>query len=264
MPRSEPATILAVLLLLPLVGAGCRATGGASSGGAGGEDAEERADELRDKRREVELKRLELNLARIDGENDLANARDDLAEAALALTEAQQALALFREKERALALGDAENDLAGTRQRVIEERADLEQVVRSYEQDDYADGIEEIVLSRHRARLELAERGLAIQEAQFSLLGEHELPRKERALVEELAAAQRAHREAEHALAHQKLEARMTLMRLEHELDALREELDELEPGSGGPRSAIEEDDAGDPPLEPKEPQSPDSLTEGT
>jgi chromosome segregation ATPase len=264
MSRSEHALILCFALFLPLVGTGCRTTGAATAGDGGGDEAEERADELRDKRREVELKRLELKIAELDGENELENAREDLAEAARALDEAQQALALFREKERALELADAENDLSGARQRVVEERADLQQIELAYGAGDYADGVEEIVLARHKARLAIMERNLALGEEKLALLSAHELPLKERSLVDELRGAQRAHREAEHALAHQKLESKLSLMSLEHELDELREELAELEPEGAAAQSAVDDGDVGDPPLQPKEPPPPGTRTEGT
>jgi hypothetical protein len=243
-----------------LAGTGEARAGSERPGGKDGGDA----DELRDKQHELEHTRMELELARMDAANGSLEAKEELADAERGLEEAQIALTAFRERERALQQDEAEQELDDARLRVELQRQELDEVIAQYKGDEYAASAKELVVYRERKRLELAERGVALQERKLSLLTEHELPAKDHVLARAVDQAREKRRQARAAVAHDGLEGRLEVLKLEHEVDGLEREVREL---GGDPAAAGAGDKAGKKakaktPKKKKPPEKPDEPDE--
>ena len=191
-------------------------------------------DKIRDKTRELEKKeralhlaQLELKVSRQDADADGRKQEFDLEVAALALEEVEKELALFRDVERPMK--EAERRLAVDRaqRRLHEARTDLAGIRAIYEEEPEASAKDEIIL-RHERDVEFAERSLGIQEKRSTLALENEDLRRERELGAKLSKAQRTLEAAGGSKERARIKGEIGVLRKEHALVELEEELEDL------------------------------------
>lgn len=161
---------------------------------------------------ELELARMELELASMEGERETQECKRKLDEARRELDETRRAMEHFRTKlPRELA--DKQLDLDRSTQGKLEAEQELREMEATYAKDQFATDTKELVLMRHRRRVEFAARGLELAQAAFDDLKAVELPRREREHEKKLRDAEAEVRDAEFALVRKELGLRMELAR---------------------------------------------------
>jgi hypothetical protein len=112
-------------------------------------------------------------------------------------------------------------DLDRSIQGKTEAEQELREMEATYAKDQFATDTKELVLMRHRKRLEFATRSLELEQAEFNDKKSVELPKREREHEQKLRDAEAELRAAEFAAAKQKLATQMELARKRWELSLL-------------------------------------------
>jgi len=161
---------------------------------------------------ELELARMELELAGMEAEREVQECKRKLEEARREVDEARRAMEHFRAKSPR-ELAEQQLDLDRSVQAKTEAEQELREMEATYAKDQFATDTKELVLMRHRKRVEFSSRGLELAQAEFSDLKSVELPRREREHEKKLRDAEAELREAEFALVRKELGNRMELAR---------------------------------------------------
>ncbi|MBM3991389.1 MAG: hypothetical protein FJ298_10350 [Planctomycetes bacterium] len=201
-----------------------------TSGAPASAEAKARAKARKAEKRahELELARMELDLAKLESERELQECKRKLDEARRELDESRRALEHFRTKlPRELA--DKQLDLDRSTQGKLEAEQELREMEATYAKDQFATDTKELVLMRHRRRVEFAARGLELAQAAFDDLKAVELPRREREHEKKLRDSEAEVREAEFALVRKELGQRLELARKRWAVSELERPDDDLE-----------------------------------
>ena len=180
----------------------------------------------------LKLEKAELSMAHSEHRHEVAIGK---AEVELELT--VRRLETYNERNVPSRLAWTELHLRGAEDRVNEAREDLEQLERTYsEEEEFADQTKEIVLERGRRRLERSQRDLELRHADAETLKEATIPieRREHELRVENAeqSLRRTRENVEPGMIDQRIaliNAEGEIIRIEHEIDDLREEMEEAE-----------------------------------
>lgn len=194
-----------------------------SGNGAAQKDDDGGAKELQAKLDKAGIK---LEIARLDAANGEAAAARSVEAAELEADLAAMALANWRDV--LLPLETAAGDLAldRSRQRVKESKEELDELEKMYAQEEFADLTKELVLTRGRAQLEMAQRDLALTEKRSAQSRSFDWPRRERELAEKVASTKRSLEEAQARSAKGALERKLALLEAEEAVTKAREELE--------------------------------------
>lgn len=212
----------------------------AESEGASGSDeeaakaAKRRKEKARDKAREVERKeralhvaQLELKVAKRGADQAAAEHEWKLARAAEELEQAERALEVYREVEKPMLVADRALQLDRAKRRLRDARQDLEGILAIYVDEPEASAKEEII-ARYESDVELAERGLALQEQRNAHAREATDAAREVALRSAVAKAERSLVRERSEKEQGRVQGELELLRKEHALVALEEELEDL------------------------------------
>ncbi len=177
-------------------------------------EAESRAKARKAEKRahELELARMELELAGKEAERELQECKRKAEDARRELDEARRAMEHFRVKSPR-ELADKQLDLDRSAQGKIEAEQELREMEATYAKDQFATDTKELVLMRHRKRVEFATRGLDLAQAEFNDVKLVDLPRREREHEQKLRDAEAGLRNAEFAVVREELGNRMELAR---------------------------------------------------
>ena len=163
-----------------------------------GDSAKKRRDRLRKKQDELPGKehalhvaQLELKIAGKKGEESAAAAEWGVEKARRLFEEAERSRETFETLERTVIEEKRDLDLSRAERRLLEEQADLEGILRIYEDEPEASAKDEII-ARHRRDVEFAERSLAIARRKAELDTEREIAARTREIQLEIDSAQRA------------------------------------------------------------------------
>lgn len=238
---------LVVLLPLCLVAPACSTFHGADSkdsapdktvapatdAAKGAEDStddekESTAEKVRKAEFALEVARTDLKIARQECQAADRKQKDDLDEAEYGVAKSKEALDTFQKTAKPLELGKLQLSLDRGAQGVEETRQELEEIMSMYKKEDFAALTKELVISRHKKRLEFAKLGLEMDRTAASVTRDVELPRKERDLDLELKKAEAALREARAAGAKLADENELKLKKAERAVDDAQRELDKL------------------------------------
>lgn len=247
------SVLLVSWLSMPFVGSSCTAiaTGVPESAsadkGAAAEDAQ--ADQKSDaakarakarkaakREHELSLARVELEIAEIEVRSDELEANLKLEDARRELEEARRTLEHFRARKMPRELEDGRLDLDRATQSRTEAEQELKEMEETYAKDQFAKDTKELVLMRHRKRVEFSHRSFAIASAEFADRENVELPRQLRELEQKMRAAEIDVRDAEVALQKQQLKSKLELARKRWDVREL-EEPDEDEESAPKKRS---------------------------
>jgi hypothetical protein len=162
--------------------------------------AKARVRKLEKRAHDLEIARSELEISELDTAAKDKESQIKLDEAGRALDEARQALEHFNSRKLPQTLADARLDLDRSTQNKVEAEQELREMEATYAKDQFALDTKELVLMRHRKRLEFATRSLELAEQRFSDKEKVELPRERRELERKLREAEQKVRESEVAL----------------------------------------------------------------
>jgi len=176
-------------------------------------EAKARAKERKAEKRshDLELARAELEIAEVEAKNDLHVAEFKLDNARKGLEEARISLEHFKSRKMPRELEDARLGLDRAVQQKTEAEQELREMEATYAKDQFAKDTKELVLMRHRKRLEFATRSLAIAEAEYADKEKVELPRTLRESERKLRDAEQSVHEAEVALHKQQMQVKVDL-----------------------------------------------------
>ena len=110
---------------------------------------------------ELELARMELELAGMEAEREVQECKRKLEEARREVDEARRAMEHFRAKSPR-ELAEQQLDLDRSVQAKTEAEQELREMEATYAKDQFATDTKELVLMRHRKRVEFAARGLEL------------------------------------------------------------------------------------------------------
>jgi hypothetical protein len=169
---------------------------------------------------------IKLEIARIDAKNGEAASARSVEAATLEAELAASALENYRTVLQPIEAAASELSLDGARQRVKESQEELQELEKMYAQEEFADLTKELVLTRGRAQLQMAQRNLELTEKRAAQARTFEWPRKERELSEKVASTQRALEEAQSRAAKGALERKLALLEAEEAVAKAQKELE--------------------------------------
>lgn len=212
---------------LTLLAASC-ASAPSGQGGSGAPAAGEKkdADEAKELQAKLDKAGIKLEIARIDAKNGEAAAARSVESAQLEADLASGALENFRSVLQPIEAATSALSLDRARQQVKESREELDELEKMYAQEEFANLTKELVLTRGRAQLEMAQRNLELTEKRAAQARDFEWPRRERELAEKVASTQRSLDEAKARVEKGQLERKLALMEAEEAVAKAREELE--------------------------------------
>jgi hypothetical protein len=214
--RPRPTSILPFALALTLLGACAAAPASGGNAAAPGESKgkgadEEHAQKLDDLRFELEGERVELQVAELEAQAKALEAQEELEDARAELEEAERALKRFGEVKMPHEIATGQLGIERNMQSLGESRQELAQMEAMYAAEANLDATgqatRDMVLERHRKRVEFNERALELARTEFQDEVGAGLPLEQRELESKLREKRRAVRKAESALARHTLES---------------------------------------------------------
>jgi predicted RNase H-like nuclease (RuvC/YqgF family) len=193
------------------------------------EDKEAQQKALDKKKFELECKRLEARIERLGNESATRSAKNEVDSSEFERGQAQRELENFQKAVKPNELDEGQLDIERSTQRLKEQTQELEELKALYKDKDFADLTKELVLSRHTAAIDFAQRGLALAQKGFGNKRDFELPQKEAGLAQKLEKSERALRETKARQEKGKQETELKNKKTEHELDELEAEIKKLE-----------------------------------
>lgn len=223
-------TRLLAPVLLALIASSCASapSGGQGAPPAGGE--KKNGDDPKDLQAKLDKATFKLEIARIDARNGEAAAARAVEAATLEAELAASALENYRGVLQPIEVAASALSLDRGRQRVKESKEELDELEKMYAQEEFADLTKELVLSRGRSALEMAQRDLELTEKRAAQSRDFEWPRKERELKEKVAATQRALDEAKARAEKGAIERKLALLEAEEAVTKAREALEKAQP----------------------------------
>jgi hypothetical protein len=226
-------TRLLAPVLLALIASSCASAptggkGGAAPAANGGE--KKNGEDAKDLQAKLDKATLKLEIARIDARNGEAASARAVEAATLEADLAAGAVENYRGVLQPIEAAAGALALDRARQRVKESKEELEELERMYAQEEFADLTKELVLTRGRAALEMAQRDFDLAEKRAAQAREFEWPRKQRELEEKVAATRRALDEARSRAEKGQLERKLALMEAEEAVSKAREALEKAQP----------------------------------
>ncbi len=187
------------------------------------------------KERGITYARMELALAEMDAEFEMRDAKLDLERAMQGLDAAQRDLRHFTDVERPLELEDQQMDVDRGVESALEQKQELEELMKMYKADDFAKMTKELVLQRGKFRMELAQREMELTKKRAADKQAHALAVKELDLKLALKKAQDGVYGAESKMKKTQAHNELELMRARHKLDdAQKPDEDEAEAAAKG------------------------------
>ena len=193
-----------------------------------GDDAEEKAEKIKKKERELAYARSELKIGRLGVEADEREARNAIEDAELKLQIAMKDRDNFKGVEKPLKLADSKLDFDRSAQRMKESEQELKELENMYKQEEMAELTKELVLQRGRANLEFAKRSLELQQQKMANVKDHELAKKEKEVDVAVERSEKALKEARAKKEKNGLESELKQTKAEHKIDELEAELGKL------------------------------------
>jgi hypothetical protein len=247
----QSTSVLALALAAALLGACASAPaaeGSAAGAGASkGKDADdERATKLETLRFELEGERVELQVAELKSQAEALEAQEELEDARVELDEAERALKRFGEVEMPHQIASGQLGIERAMQSLGEARQELAQMEAMYAAEPNLDATgqatRDMVLERHRKRVEFSERALELARTEFQDEVGAGLPLEQRELEAKLREQRRAVRKAESALARHTLESAHGLAKARRAVTEAERKLARAEKGAsdGGDKDEAE------------------------
>jgi hypothetical protein len=240
--RSIHALPFALLLLGACTSTQSGGNDGPAQGKQPSEDAaREKEEKLGKLRFELEGVRVELQVTELEAQAEALEAQEELDDARLELEEAERALKRFTEVKMPHTIAEGQLGIERQIQNLGEARQELAQMEAMYAAEPNLDAsgqaTRDMVLGRHRKRVEFGERGLELARAEFQDEVGAGLPREQRELESKLREQRRALRKAETALAKQALEGARSLAKARRAVVEAERKLERAERGEGDKES---------------------------
>lgn len=248
--RSSTALPLLLTLLAACASTPAQGDGGGAKGAAPTEDAAREREENLDKLRfELEGARVALQVAELESQAEALEAQEGLEDARMELEEAERAHKRFVEVSMPHQIASGQLGIERQMQGLGEARQELAQMEAMYaaetNMDATARATRDMVLERHRKRVEFGERGLELERAEFQDTVAAALPLEQRELEDKLLEKRRALRKAETALAKHALQSARDLAKARREVVEAERKLERAERGDK-PSDQAKGEDEGD------------------
>jgi hypothetical protein len=217
--RTVPLTSLLLL-------AGCASTQAGAPAAAQAQSGDENA--LREKRHGLASAELKLSIAQLQAKSGEASAAHAVAMAEADVDLAHKAL---EGAERGIAIeeGELALSLERSQQNVTESQQELAELESMYSAEEFANKTKELVLTRGRARLEMAQKGLELAKQRAAEQRGREFPRRMEEAKLAVTKAERGLAEAREASERGALERKLSLLEAEHAQQELQREVADLE-----------------------------------
>lgn len=185
-------------------------------------------DKAKKKERDVADARIQLSITQKDCEAAERKQKDEVEEAEYGMGKAREALEHFQKVTRKLEEEKAQLGVDQAKNRVEEQKQNLEELMSLYKAEDFAAVTKEKVIGRGQKQFEFANRNLAQEEVELATTRDVELPRKEKDLELALHKAENKLREEKFEQAKLAQENELKLRKAERAVDDGQQELDKL------------------------------------
>ncbi|MDP6941917.1 MAG: hypothetical protein QGH51_07835 [Planctomycetota bacterium] len=163
-----------------------------------------------------------LHLAKLRGEQSILEMELELDHSFEDLARAEKSLELFHEIQAPSRITRSELSLEWSRDSILETEEELAQLEQLYGDAEFAEKTGEIVIGRTKRRLVRERRSLELEEQEFRLEVEHEIPQEARDLEREVEESRLALRGIKVELEALRIETEAELHKLHKELEELR------------------------------------------
>lgn len=170
---------------------------------------------------------LELNAAHAAQGRAMESAEHGIASAERDLALAQQELAHFSNVDMPLSAAESDLSLDRTRGRLDDAKAELQQLVDMYADEEFAESTKELVLTRGKRGVEQSERSLELAVRRAEDKHDFEMSRKHDALEFKVTQAARSLKLKVDALGTAEMDGKAKLMRAEDKLQKAMKKLEE-------------------------------------
>jgi hypothetical protein len=201
----------------------------AAQGGKDSDDKPDKQEKIERKEHELACARLELQVAQQVTAADERDAKMRVVECERKLEMATRDVENFKSVESVLANTEANLHIDEAKERLDESKQELKELEKSYEHEKFAEITKELVLSRGKVRVELAQKGLELSQKKASAVRDVEQPKKvaELSLAREKAEhdANEARSKTERLASENKLKlmkAEQSVQEIEHALAKLQ------------------------------------------
>jgi hypothetical protein len=250
--RSVP---LKTSLALALIACACASTGevsaapaSATQAAAEGEkkdpakEAEQKQDDLRKKKHELECAAITLDIGRLDAQADEISTRRAVEDAERSLELAGRELVNFQKVVRELEASERALDLDRASQNVREAEQELAELEAMYANEQFAGTTKELVLTRGRTRLELSKRAHDHAKRRAEQMKSFEHPKREQDLALAVDKAEKALLDAKAKEQRAAVQRKLDLFKAEHAVEEAQRAVSkvegELAAASGKPAAA--------------------------
>jgi len=225
------------LVLFAALCAACTATqSGVKADSSSTDDAEENAEKLQKKERELACALLDLDIARATVENDERTCNNDVKQAEQDLKTSRAELDHFTKVEKDTALRKAQLDVDKSEWSMEQKRQELHELETMYQQEEVATLTKELVLQRGKVALQQAEKDLALDRDELADLRDWDNPHKQEELSQKVEKNVRALEDARSKLARTTLEGRLKVLKAEQAIAELQGDIAKLKKsGDGSP-----------------------------
>ena len=170
---------------------------------------------------------LEFQAAQASHERAMEAAQYGITTAQRSLDLAKEELAHFENVEMPLAGAESDLSLDRTRGRLDDSKAELQQLVDMYADEEFAESTKELVLTRGKRGVEQSERSLELAEKRAEDKHSFELSRKADAFAFKVAEAERNLKLKVDALATAELDGKTKMLRAENKVEKAKTKLEE-------------------------------------
>jgi len=224
-------TFLPAALLLVLCS--CAATGksGDAAPASGGDAApkdESKAEALQKKERELNYAKLQFQITELELQADERSQKNSLLDGERGVRKAEEDLSDYLQSQMKLESAERALNMDQQQEGVRENQQEYDELESMYKDEDFAKKTKELVLSRGKARLGFAQRGMELAASRRDFHEKTVMPRKERDLREALEKARTGLEEGRAMAERKKLANQLQLMRAKDGLDDLQKEIEKL------------------------------------
>jgi len=230
-------TFLPTALLLVLCS--CAATGksGNAAPAPGGDAAanDSKVEALQKKERELNYAKLQFQVTELELQADERAQKNSIADAERGVRKSEEELSDYLQSQMKIESAERALSLDQQQEGVRENQQEYDELESMYKDEDFAKKTKELVLSRGKARLGFAQRGMELANTRREFHEKTVMPRKERDLRETLEKARMGLEEGRAMAERKKLSNQLQLLRAKDGLDDLQKEVEKLKKATEKP-----------------------------
>jgi len=234
----KPHTYLPAALLLALCSCAATGKGGTAASAPGGDATAKdgsKDEALQKKERELNYARLQLQITELDLQADERSQKNSLIDAERGVRKSEEELSDYLQTQRQIDSAERTLGLDQQQEGVRESQQEYDELESMYKDEDFAKKTKELVLSRGKARLGFAQRGMELASSRHGFQEKVVMPRKERDLREAIEKARTGLEDARASAERKQLSNQLQLLRAKDGLDDLQKEVEKLKQAAEKP-----------------------------